>query len=213
MAEDGGSGGCGRCCCSFIFTSGLTALFMWLSLRTSNPTCSIQDFYVPALNTTDNSTSTRNNHTISFDLKLDNGMKDKGVRYSNISLAFYYNSNLSIANYTVRGFYQGHNKNTHRRDLVEARELPWPAAIDAVSNRSTANFTVKLATKVKFKIMFWYTKRHSLEVRGDVQVNDSGKKVNRKGLKLKSGAPDPGRNSMRVGPAFVIFTCFINLLL
>ncbi|KAL0306417.1 UNVERIFIED_CONTAM: hypothetical protein Sradi_6059000 [Sesamum radiatum] len=62
---------------------------MWLSLRTSKPTCSIQDFYIPALNRSDNSTATRNNHTIRFDLKLDNGMKDKGVHYANISLTFF----------------------------------------------------------------------------------------------------------------------------
>ncbi|KAI3456983.1 hypothetical protein Pfo_013646 [Paulownia fortunei] len=185
---------------------------MWLSLRTSNPTCSIENFYVPALNKTDNSTATRNNHTIYFDLKLDNGMKEKGVHYANISLNFFYNSNLSIANYTVPEFYQGHKKNTHRRDVVEASGLPWAAAIDAVSNGSTVSFRVRLATRVKFKIMIWYTERRSLEVGGDVVVNDSGKKVNKKNIKLKSGAPGPASQWVRVGP-LVIFTFLIILFL
>lgn len=208
MAEHGG-GGFGRCCCSFIFTSGLTALFMWLSLRTSKPNCSIEQFYVPALNISGNSTA---NHTIYFDLKLDNGMKDKGVRYANISLSFFYNTSLPIANYTVPGFYQGHKKHTHRRDVVEATGLPWTAALDAVSNGSTVSFRVELATRVKFKIMFWYTKRHSLEVGGDVVVNDTGKKVNRKNIKLKSGSPGRPRNWVRVGP-LPIFNFLIILLL
>ncbi|KAK4439841.1 protein NDR1 [Sesamum alatum] len=203
-------GGCYRCCSSFIFTSGLTALFMWLSLRTSKPTCSIQDFYVPALNRSDNSTA---NHTIRFDLKLDNGMKDKGVHYANISLTFFYNSTgLPIANFTVPEFYQGHNKNTRRRALVDASGLPWAEARDAVANGSTVSFRVRLATRVKFKIMVWYTKRHSLVVGGDVVVNDSGQKVNRKGIKLKSGAPDPASQRVRVVP-FLIFTFVIILFL
>ncbi|KAK4398475.1 hypothetical protein Sango_1323000 [Sesamum angolense] len=212
MSEGGGGGGCGRCCCSFIFTSGFTALFMWLSLRTSKPTCSIQDFYIPALNRSDNSTATRNNHTIRFDLKLDNGMKDKGVHYANISLTFFYNSTVPIANFTVPEFYQGHNKNTHRRALVDASGLPWAEARDAVANGSTLSFKVRLATRVKYKIMVWYTKRHSLVVGGDVVVNDSGQKVNRKGIKLKSGAPDPATQWMRVMP-FLIFTFLIILFL
>ncbi|GKF38783.1 cysteine-rich receptor-like protein kinase, partial [Tanacetum coccineum] len=36
-----------RCCASFILTLGLASLFMWLSLRTSNPILSIQDIYIP----------------------------------------------------------------------------------------------------------------------------------------------------------------------
>ncbi|KAG8386188.1 hypothetical protein BUALT_Bualt03G0123000 [Buddleja alternifolia] len=208
MAEYG-DGGCCRCWCSFIFTSGLTALFMWLSLRTFKPTCSIQDFYVPALNITDMSTT---NDTIYFDLKLDNGMKDKGVHYANINLTFFYNTTLPIANFTVPKFYQGHKKNTHRRATVETSGLPWAAALDAVSNGSTVRFRVGLATRVKYKIMFWYTKRHSLVVGGDVVVNESGRKVNKKGIKLKSAAPTRGTYwVMMVGP-FVVFIFFMNLL-
>ncbi|XP_073273906.1 protein NDR1-like [Primulina huaijiensis] len=185
-------GGCCRCCCSFIVTSGLTALFMWLSLRTSYPTCSIEQFYVPAL---DNSTD---NHTIFFDLLLANRMKDKGVSYNNISLTFLYGgkgpSSINIANYTVKGFYQGHKKKAHRAELVQTTGVPWSEAIAAVSNGSTVNFGVRLATRVKFKIMFWYTKRHQLAVSADVAVGGGGQKVNKKGkgIKLTSRAPDRG---------------------
>lgn len=185
-------GGCSRCCCSFIITSGFTALFMWLSLRTSKPTCSIEKFYVPALNATDSSAAARSNHTIYFDLKLANGMKDKGVHYANISFSFFYHnasSTVPIANYTVREFYQGHKKSTHRRDLVAVTGVPWAAAQEAVSN-GTARFKVRLATRVKFKILFWYTQRHGMEVNGEIPVDSTGNKVNKKNVKLKSGAPD-----------------------
>ncbi|KZV29520.1 hypothetical protein F511_00798 [Dorcoceras hygrometricum] len=185
MAE-GGSGGCCRWCSRFIFTSGLTALFMWLSLRTSHPTCSIEQFYVPALNRSANSTD---NRTISFDLLLKNRMKDKGVHYNNISLTFLYGA-VDIANHTVKAFYQGHKKKAHRSELVQTTGVPWAQVIEAVSNGSTVNFRVRLATRVKFKIMFWYTKRHQLEVAGDVAVGGGGEKVSNSGIKLESGAAD-----------------------
>ncbi|KAL0306419.1 UNVERIFIED_CONTAM: hypothetical protein Sradi_6059200 [Sesamum radiatum] len=161
MSEGGGGGGgCCRCCCSFIFTSGHRPLHVakptHLQTHLLHPR-----LLIPALNRSDNSTATRNNHTIRFDLKLDNGMKDKGVHYANISLTFFYNSTLPIANFTVPEFYQGHNKNTHRRALVDASGLPWTEARDAVANGSTLSFKVRLATRVKYKIMVWYTKRHS----------------------------------------------------
>ncbi|CAA2969118.1 protein NDR1-like [Olea europaea var. sylvestris] len=214
MAESGGAGR-GNCCCSFIFTSGLTALFLWLSLRTSKPTCSVQNFLVPSLNKTDNSTTTRNNHTIFFDIKLDNGMKDKGVHYDTINLTFFYDQNYSfpIATYTVPGFYQGHNKHTSRKAVVETNGVPWEAAFEAVSNGSTVAFRVGLATRVKFKILVFYTKRHSLIVKADIPVNDFGKKVNKKGIKLKSNSPHPLSHRLRLEFLGVIFIALIIFLL
>lgn len=96
--------------------------------------------------------------------------------------------------------------------MVVASGLPWAAALDAVSNGSTVSFRVRLATRVKSKIMFWYTKRHRLEVGADVVVNDSGKKVNKKNIKLKSGAPNPVTHWVRVGHV-VVFTFLIILFL
>ncbi|XP_051124948.1 protein NDR1-like [Andrographis paniculata] len=208
---------CCQRCCGFIITSGLAALFLWLSLRTSAPTCSIQDFYVPALNISGNFSG---NHSLYFDLKLDNQMKDKSVHYANITLTFFYNNatpHLPIANFTVPEFKQGHKKNTRRKALVEAAGVPWSAAIGAVSNgsSSTVSFSVRLVTRVKYKIVFWYTKRHSLAVAGDVEVNGSGKKVKKKGIKMKkSGAPGPNGDRVGVvGPmvaafALLFFTLF-----
>ncbi|CAO2835961.1 unnamed protein product [Amaranthus hypochondriacus] len=76
MSEENSS--CCRCCCSFIFTSGLTALFIWLNLRAHNPVCSIENFDVFSLNKSANSSIINNNRTIHYDLKLNNkNNKDK----------------------------------------------------------------------------------------------------------------------------------------
>ncbi|XP_073147929.1 protein NDR1-like [Henckelia pumila] len=200
------------CCCILIFTSGLTALCMWLSLLTSYPTCSIEQFYVPALNATANSAD---NRTIFFRLLLANRMKDKGVRYSNISLTFLYGGKSSasvVANHTVKGFYQGYKKKANRAELVQATGVPWEEAVTAVSGGSTVNFGVRLGTRVKFKIVFWYTKWHNLAMVGDVEVGGGGQKVGKKGIKLTSGAPDRGWRWARFSPTvfsvvFAILMC------
>lgn len=98
--------------------------FLWLSLRSSKPVCSIQDFYVPALNRSENhSLSTHNSsiYGIYFDLKLDNENNDKRIYYDTINLTFFYESNFThfiIGNYTVPPFRQGHKKKARRKDWI-----------------------------------------------------------------------------------------------
>ncbi|XP_052177901.1 protein NDR1-like isoform X1 [Diospyros lotus] len=205
MSNSPTEGGCRRCCCSFILTAGLTSLFMWLSLRTSNPVCSIQAFYVPALNKI--AVNSAANHSVFFDLKLDNENKDKGVLYDAINFTLSYrppngSRPIAIANTTFPKFRQGHNKHTHRKPSLETQGMPW----EAVRNRSGVVFRVDLATRVRFRIMFWKTKRHSLVVGADVNVSDSGEKVKRKGIRLRSGAPEPRTQSLPLVIGFTFFT-------
>ncbi|KAL1562932.1 protein NDR1-like [Salvia divinorum] len=200
-----GDGDCARCCFSFVFTSGLAALFLWLSLRPYKPTLYIEDFSVPALNLSDNSAAARNNHTILFKLTLRNQMKDKGVGYANISLVFLYNSTLVVANHTLPAFYQGHGKTAHRKEAVEAAGLPW---VEALASNGSVRFRVRAATRVKSKIMLWFTKSHALLVAGDVEVGASGRKVKKKSIKLKSGVAGPHSRWLRMGLA-TLFTFFI----
>ncbi|XP_038686527.1 protein NDR1-like [Tripterygium wilfordii] len=181
----GGGGGCCRCCFSFIFTSGLTALFLWLSLRPSNPKCSIDKFYIPALNKTLNSTK---NTTLYFELKLANPNKDKGIYYDPLNLTFFDSSNRShrLGNSIVNRFYQGRQKKAFKGGNVDFGS----AVVRAVSRNGSAVFRVDMVTKVRFKIMIWFkTKRYMIRVGADVQVNDQGAKVNPKDVKLKSMAP------------------------
>lgn len=200
--------GCCRSCCGFILTLGLTTLFMWLSLRASKPTCSIQDFYVPALNRSSNSP---HNTTIYLHVKLDNGNKDKGIYYDALNITLYYGQNrsLPIGNVTVKGFRQGRKKKAHRREAVQTNRVPWDTATRKASN-GTAVFRVDLQTAVRFRIIFWKTKRKKMMVSAVVDVNDHGTKV-KKGIKLKSGAPERSRYC-RAPPWLLVVTAALFLL-
>ncbi|KAF8023879.1 hypothetical protein BT93_F1155 [Corymbia citriodora subsp. variegata] len=172
-----------RCCCSFIFTCGLSALFLWLTLRVSNPSCSIRQFYLPALNT---SLDDHTNTTIFLDVKLSNGNKEKGIYYDPVNLTVYYYSdvNQSKWNKTIPGFYQGHQKTAKKNASVATSGVNWT---DVVVKNESLVFRVDLATKVRFKIMFWKTKRHRLMVGGNVTLTAQGAKNGKKDVKLKSG--------------------------
>ncbi|XP_071703702.1 protein NDR1-like [Rutidosis leptorrhynchoides] len=198
---------CLKRCFGFILTLGLTSFFMWLLLRTnSNPILSIQDIYIPALNKTLNSTSYQ---SIYIDLKLDNVNKFKGIYYDqlNITLLYYNQSDSNendktlspISNYTLRGFYQGHKKNTRRKNWTETYGLPVDGGVV---------FKVDLETKIRFKILFWKTKRHRLVVGADFEVNDLGQKVQKKGTRLKSGAPELFSGKFNLCTLLVSFSSF-----
>lgn len=105
-------------------------------------------------------------------------MKDKGVGYDDVRLSFYYGANTSvpIGNYTVPSFYQGHGKDADKLGNVTTHGVPWDAALRAVSNGSKAVFRMGLDTRVRYKIVFWYTKRHNFIVANTtVEVSNSGK--------------------------------------
>ncbi|KAJ8763641.1 hypothetical protein K2173_003113 [Erythroxylum novogranatense] len=197
-------GGCGRCCFSFIFTSGLTALFMWLSLRTSSPKCLLQDFYIPALNRTLNTAA---NTTLYFHLRLENTNKDKRVYYDPVNVTFYDSPNKShsIANYTIPAFRQGHKKKATKGDAVNTTGLDR----GAVLVHGSAVFRVDMATSVRYKIMFWKTKREKIMVGADVPVNDQGTLVDaKKGIKLKSDAAKASSCFGKIGVSVISFLMF-----
>ncbi|KAI3673778.1 hypothetical protein L6452_39908 [Arctium lappa] len=208
--------GCCRCCFSFTLTLGLTSLFLWLSLRTSNPVCSIQDVYIPALNKTENSTAYQ---SIYLDLKLDNENKDKGIYYDPVNITLHYYVNglnsdkigiIEIANYTISGFYQGHQKKTRRKNWINTYGVPWDAAVKAVAG-GKAGFRMDLATAVRFKILFWKTKRHGVVVGADFDVNDVGMKATNKGTRLKSGVPEFFSGGTPARLVLVVFSVLVLL--
>ncbi|KAJ6670177.1 hypothetical protein OIU85_009362 [Salix viminalis] len=186
MPDTGGGGGCCLCCCRFIFTLGLTSLFMWLSLRTSSPDCLLSKFYIP-LNQTFNSPNLTT--TLEFELRLKNTNKDKGVYYDPINVTFFDNSNRShfIGNFTVPKFYQGHKKKARKNFTIP--NINREVVIQAIPvNGSAAFFRVDLATSVRYKILMFKTKRDKIKVGVNFEVNGTAIKVSRKDLKLKSTA-------------------------
>ncbi|KAL2331574.1 hypothetical protein Fmac_019155 [Flemingia macrophylla] len=193
------SDSCCTRCLSFLITIGLTALFLWLSLRVDEPRLYLDYIYVPSLNKTLNpnpNPQTHTNNTIFFTVKLANNNKDKGIQYDNVSLSFSHftslNATRALGNATVKSFYQGHQKNAFKKGYLNATgNLTTP-----VNGR--VFYRVDFTTAVKYKILFWYTKRHRLWGGANVEIEASlGTKVNRKGIRLggnslaviESGAP------------------------
>lgn len=91
--------------------------------------------------------------------------------------------NKSVGNGSVPKFYQGHKKKATKPVELGPN---WTAVSGSVNKTGFVHFRVDLATKVRFKIMFWTTKRHKLRVGADVEVNASGTKVNKKEIRLSA---------------------------
>ncbi|KAI3899974.1 hypothetical protein MKW92_040465 [Papaver armeniacum] len=182
---------CCRCCTGFLFSSGLTALLLWLTLKPSSPKYSIESFYVPILNKTTTSQSTVNSTTISFDLRLKNENRNKGIYYDALDLTFFYyfpenSSFLQIGDITIPEFYQGHLKTAHRLESIQSYGVSWK---DVKTNgSSTKMFRVDLDTRVRYKIMLSRTKRHRMRLGVNVTVNDEGAKSVDRGLRFSSAA-------------------------
>ncbi|KAL0287475.1 UNVERIFIED_CONTAM: hypothetical protein Scaly_2764300 [Sesamum calycinum] len=178
--------------CKILVFGSMFFIYFCLSFQNHKPKCYITDLFVPALNTYTNSSTTRANTFIFFDLKLENVMPFNGLRYDNVNLTFSYNYGgdrstlfIPIARHTVPGFYQGKRKTAHKRDVTNTLGVPWGDAFAAVSNGSTAVFRVDLATKVKSKQYFWYAKKQRLTVRGIVDVGSAGLKENNVAIRLR----------------------------
>ncbi|XP_010267775.1 PREDICTED: protein NDR1-like [Nelumbo nucifera] len=183
---------CCRCCISFIFSAGLTTVFLWLNLHIDHPNYFIQNFQVPPLNLTAHDTR---NATIAFNLKLANGNKDKGIYYDEVNIALYYggiNRTIALGNTSIPPFYQGHKKKAIKAQTMEARRFPLQTALKEVSNNRTVVFQVDLATAVRFKTIWWKTKRHRMSVGGDVHVNREGMTADNKDIELKSSGAEFG---------------------
>lgn len=157
---------------------------MWLSLRTSNPKCSIQEFYLPAL---DRSSNNQNDTTLQFQLKLENTNKDKGVYYDDVNVTVYDFPNRShpVGSSVIQRFYQGHKKTAKKNGTVLTDRKVVSREVFA---NGSAVFRVDLVTAVRFKIIAWKTKRHKIVVGADVEVDGNGTKVNKKNIKLNSSA-------------------------
>lgn len=119
--------------------------------------------------------------SIYIDLKLDNENNDKRIYYDPLNITLYYYTNVSntnkmgnvISNYTLRGFYQGKKKHTRRKSWSETNGVPWDDIV------GLAAFRVDLVTSVRFRILFFKTKRHRLVIGADFEVNDRGMNVDK----------------------------------
>lgn len=186
---------------------GLTALFIWLSIRVDEPKCYIDRIYVPALNKTLNSTS---NSTFFFTLKLVNPNEDKGIQYDAVQLRFGVffdlNATRSLGNATIEKFYQGHQKKAKKLGLVEAAG----AGNLTESVNGTVYFRVDFTTAVKYKILLWYSKRDRLWGGANLEISDSGEKKDSKAIRLGNSPAIIVSGASKQFPwVYLTFTLFI----
>ncbi|KAK8542686.1 hypothetical protein V6N13_136757 [Hibiscus sabdariffa] len=195
--------GCGCCSCIGL---GISALFLWLWIHTSNPKCSIQTLSLPSLSRPSNLTT---DPTLSLTLRLVNPNQLKGIRYDPLNVTVYDFPNKSdvIGNILMPGFYQGYRKKASKLGQGTANTT---VAFRAVSENGTGYFRVDMATAVKFKTIYGYSKRHRIRVGADVVVNASGVKVDPKGIRLRSMTPKMGNSCVVLG-ALVNFLVFTSL--
>ncbi|KAI3993920.1 hypothetical protein MKX01_002933 [Papaver californicum] len=199
------SGFCGLfacCACSLfgiflsIISLGFSFYLFWLWFRTSRPSISIEMFEVPALNKTSYGTSNIIDPTITFDLRLKNENLNEGVFYDTVNVTlYYYHANIStfspIGNISTPAFYQGFHKKAHRVESIPSYGVPWNIAKMEVLNGSTTTFRVDVDTRIRFRYLlffFWSIngQKYTIEVGGNITVNDQGIKSVEKGLRLSA---------------------------
>ncbi|EYU24898.1 hypothetical protein MIMGU_mgv1a017860mg, partial [Erythranthe guttata] len=159
------------CECLCLMVSIVLIILAGLTYTIKRPHCYIQEFYVPALDLSLNSTTTAViNPCLFFELAFENIMADHSVRYGDVNLTFSYGRS-AVAKYVVPTFYQGKLKRADRREVVESSGVPWEAAVKVVSNGSAAVFRVDLVARPRFRFWFWYSKRKGMRIGADVEVD------------------------------------------
>ncbi|XP_026457868.1 protein NDR1-like [Papaver somniferum] len=201
-----------KICCrrSLVVLVGLSFLFsspvVGSDAYDNFPKCTIEDFYVPALNKASNdATNSTINTTISFDLRLKIEIPSIWrVDYNtfNITLYYYHNGSSAtgeilipspIGNICIPKFSGSTSENPqHHVVKVQTFGIPWEEARIAVSNGGTTTFRVELASRVSYEMLlikfFTHTKTGTVEFGANVTVNDQGNKSVSKGLRLTSSS-------------------------
>ncbi|XP_047942644.1 protein NDR1-like [Salvia hispanica] len=194
-------------------TLGAFAAFLiQQSFHLPGPHCSIQQLYVPALDTSAPPQNTTNPFLF-FVLDLENNLQIRSISYGAVTLTFYY-GRKAVGSYVVPGFYQGRNRAARRRDVVETRGVPWEDAARAVAGGGTAGFRVELAARPRFKILLWYSKEKKVRVVAEVAVDGSGLKAGRDDVVMHrvedSGAMESGVRVMLLFFYVLLLHCFIH---
>ncbi|XP_026381675.1 protein NDR1-like [Papaver somniferum] len=169
------------------------------------PICSIEKFYIPALDKSlsGNETAATVNTTISFDIKLKG--QDANVTYDALNISLYYiqKGNISrhlqvpIGHVSIPGFHQQSTEEVHRFETVQTFGVPWKEARSEVANGSNRSmFTVDLASIVMLKKSYidpeygirTTVTRPKLNLGVNVSVNDQGTKTVPGSLRLTSAS-------------------------
>ncbi|KAL1555595.1 hypothetical protein AAHA92_11312 [Salvia divinorum] len=174
------------CCICTLIILVLPITLISLSLKTHNPKISVEDLYIPAINTAAPSNATRLNTFVFIDLRLRNAMPLNGLRYEALNLTLFYGSDrsLAVAEGAVAGFYQGLMKAARKTAVLRTRGLPWEDAFDRISRGLTVDVAVEVAMAVKLRRCGVYMKRKVVVVEGVVSLDGSGEEVDEKVVRL-----------------------------
>ncbi|ESQ47818.1 hypothetical protein EUTSA_v10022399mg [Eutrema salsugineum] len=143
----------------FLFIVSFIALLLWFCTFVHHfPRCSVHYFYISALNKSLNSP---HNTTLNFMLRLKNINPRQRIYYDDVHLSFSNSSLFVVAKYTVPRFYQGHEKSAKK--WGQAQPLDNVTVLRAVLPNGSAVFRVDLKTQLKYKFMFWKTRRYRFE--------------------------------------------------
>ncbi|BAT89911.1 hypothetical protein LR48_Vigan08g078100 [Vigna angularis] len=187
-----------KCCLGIVFSLGFSALFLWLSLRTDPPKCSLQSLSLLT-----------ENDTVVFQLSLQNVNKDKGVKYGVVLVTFALfldnTTTRPLANATLLPFYQGRRKTARKWGSAVAPRLLARLNRTAAVKNGNVFLRVEFATRVKYKVwLSFYIKRHHLVGGANVEINaSSGEKVEPKAIRLGDVPPRLGSRAAMVRSSYV----------
>ncbi|KAF8410685.1 hypothetical protein HHK36_003218 [Tetracentron sinense] len=163
---------------------GLLSFFLWLGLRPKHPTYTIANFNIPLndRNTTSPTDEVSRNTTTSFDLEISNPNKDAGIYYDNIIVTLFF-GDASVGETTIPSFYQGKHKTHTIPESLNADGRIWNAALRAILN-GTTEVKVGVVTRIRYRMSSWKSKRHRMDMQGNVPVGSDGK-ISGKKKKIK----------------------------
>ncbi|KAL6573889.1 hypothetical protein OROHE_001431 [Orobanche hederae] len=153
----------------------LAGVVVWLSLNPKNPNIRISNLHFPPARDSKNQSSHRNasvsvqNESIIIDLEIFNPNKRMGIYYSVISLELYRSGGVVGTN-SIPAFYQGYKNTMMLRIPIHAGREFWQGV-------NGMDFTVRVETDVKFRIIKWKTKLHRIvyeEQFRKVKINTNG---------------------------------------
>ncbi|KAL3850840.1 hypothetical protein ACJIZ3_012722 [Penstemon smallii] len=138
----------------------LLGVVAWLSLIPRNPRFRISNVNFPSLNP-GNISTTRNvsvqNNSLLFGLEIYNPNERMGIYYNSISLHLYRAGGVIGTNSTP-GFYQGYKDTTLVKLLIRNNQEFWQER-----RGGGVEFTVRVETEVRFRIIKWKTKMRRIE--------------------------------------------------
>ncbi|XP_042516832.1 uncharacterized protein LOC122091076 isoform X2 [Macadamia integrifolia] len=161
-------------------------LLLWFLLPPRSPKYTIIDFYVPAFNEAMNTTTSPgqeiliHNTTIIFHLEIENPNEDYTITCDLTKVTLYY-GNDSLGETTFQQIVSMDKGEIVENGMVNGdRHLLQKAVSGAVRNRTTTKtmnmeLRMGLVNRIKYKMWFWKSKHHGVNMEGKVPVGKDGK--------------------------------------